>query len=260
MNQPTLSRLGAACGAVFAIVLIVATGDGNSVLRSAGGRRHRGPHPGPPVPRLSVHRAAHRRRSGRLAGPARRSPPGSPASRSSSAAVPRSWPCTGLISPPAPSSTPRSTRSPGRDRAEPVPARRVLRGRRHRRLPDPGAPALAGHRRRGHRRRARVNGGFLGTDSVPALLLFALWTLLTSVHLLRRTWRKPLPAAQAQAQAASRRRRLSTRGPGSTRGQPCCSFSRAAALSSARCDRPGGRLPRKVAPLHPPVGHGRLPG
>ena len=29
MNQPTLSRLGAACGAVFAIVLVVANGDGS---------------------------------------------------------------------------------------------------------------------------------------------------------------------------------------------------------------------------------------
>ena len=46
-----------------------------------------------------------------------------------------------------------------------------------------------------------VNGGFLGGNSVPALLLFLLWTLLTSVHLLRRTWRKPVPAAPAQAEA-----------------------------------------------------------
>jgi hypothetical protein len=44
-----------------------------------------------------------------------------------------------------------------------------------------------------------INGGFLGTDSVPALLLFALWTLLTSVHLLRRTWRKPAPVLQPEA-------------------------------------------------------------
>ena len=36
-----------------------------------------------------------------------------------------------------------------------------------------------------------VNGAFLGTDSVPALLLFALWILLVSVHLLRQTWRSP---------------------------------------------------------------------
>ena len=39
-----------------------------------------------------------------------------------------------------------------------------------------------------------VNGAFLGTSSVPALLLFLLWTLLASVHLLRRARRKPAPA------------------------------------------------------------------
>jgi hypothetical protein len=44
-----------------------------------------------------------------------------------------------------------------------------------------------------------INGGFLSTDSVPALLLFVLWTLLTSVHLLRRTWRKPAPAVRTEA-------------------------------------------------------------
>ena len=46
-----------------------------------------------------------------------------------------------------------------------------------------------------------VNGGFLGTDSVPALLLFALWILLASVHLLRRSWRTSAPAAAAEAVA-----------------------------------------------------------
>jgi hypothetical protein len=44
-----------------------------------------------------------------------------------------------------------------------------------------------------------INGGFLGADSVPALLLFVLWTLLTSVHLLRRTWRKAAPAVRTEA-------------------------------------------------------------
>jgi hypothetical protein len=44
-----------------------------------------------------------------------------------------------------------------------------------------------------------INGAFLGIDSVPALLLFLLWTLLTSVHLLRQTWRKPVRAPQAEA-------------------------------------------------------------
>jgi hypothetical protein len=41
----------------------------------------------------------------------------------------------------------------------------------------------------------------LGTGSVPALLLFLLWTLLASVHLLRQTWHKPVPVAHAQATA-----------------------------------------------------------
>lgn len=48
-----------------------------------------------------------------------------------------------------------------------------------------------------------INGAFLGTDSVPALLLFLLWTLLASVHLLRRTWRKPVRAPQAEAVASA---------------------------------------------------------
>jgi len=47
-----------------------------------------------------------------------------------------------------------------------------------------------------------VNGAFLGINSVPALLLFLLWTLVTSVHLLRRTWRRPVRAAQAEAVAS----------------------------------------------------------
>jgi hypothetical protein len=46
-----------------------------------------------------------------------------------------------------------------------------------------------------------INGAFLGSDFVPALLLFLLWTLLASVHLLRRTWRKPAPAPVAEAMA-----------------------------------------------------------
>ncbi len=36
-----------------------------------------------------------------------------------------------------------------------------------------------------------VNAGFLETSSVPAMLLFVLWTLLTSIHLFRITWRRP---------------------------------------------------------------------
>ena len=48
-----------------------------------------------------------------------------------------------------------------------------------------------------------VNGAFLATDFVPALLLFALWTLLASVHQLRRTRHSPLHVAQAQATAST---------------------------------------------------------
>jgi len=48
-----------------------------------------------------------------------------------------------------------------------------------------------------------VNGAFLTTGSVPALLLFLLWTLLASVHLLRRTWHNPAHLTQAQATAGT---------------------------------------------------------
>ena len=46
-----------------------------------------------------------------------------------------------------------------------------------------------------------ANGAFLTTSAVPALLLFALWILLASVHLLRRTWHNRAPVTQAQATA-----------------------------------------------------------
>ena len=44
-----------------------------------------------------------------------------------------------------------------------------------------------------------VNGGFLTTNAVPAMLVFILWTLLASVVLLRRAWRRPAPASTAEA-------------------------------------------------------------
>jgi hypothetical protein len=44
-----------------------------------------------------------------------------------------------------------------------------------------------------------VNGAFLGTSSVPALVLFLLWMLLASLYLLRRAWRQPARITQAQA-------------------------------------------------------------
>ena len=48
-----------------------------------------------------------------------------------------------------------------------------------------------------------VNGVFLTTDFVPAMLMFALWTALASVHLLRRTWHNPARVARAQASAST---------------------------------------------------------
>jgi len=58
-----------------------------------------------------------------------------------------------------------------------------------------------------------VNGGFLGTDFVPAMLLFALWTLLASVYLLRRTWRQSAyrSGAASPAASAAQARSVSTR-------------------------------------------------
>jgi hypothetical protein len=42
-----------------------------------------------------------------------------------------------------------------------------------------------------------VNGGFLFAGSIPAFLLFLLWTLLTGVVLLRRTWAASTAVAYA---------------------------------------------------------------
>ena len=44
-----------------------------------------------------------------------------------------------------------------------------------------------------------VNGCFLTTSSVPALLVFVLWMLLASLYLLRRAWRQPARVTQAPA-------------------------------------------------------------
>ena len=44
-----------------------------------------------------------------------------------------------------------------------------------------------------------VNGVFLATSSVPALLLLVLWMLLASLYLLRRAWRQPARSTQAPA-------------------------------------------------------------
>ena len=85
-----------------------------------------------------------------------------------------------------------------------------------------------------------VNGVFLGTDAVPALLLFVLWTLLASVHLLRRTWRKPV----ARPPGRSGGTRLSVRqtaGPRTGVGLP---RGPAAAARLARQPQPEGTVRR----------------
>jgi hypothetical protein len=48
-----------------------------------------------------------------------------------------------------------------------------------------------------------INGCFLNADTVPALLLFALWTLLTSIALLRTTRQAPANATPADAPATA---------------------------------------------------------
>ena len=97
----------------------------NGARRAAFASRRRSPGRWPRSPRARYVRPA--------AGPA---PPGPP---------PR----------PGPPSSTRCAPPRRAARARSGPARRVLRGCRHRRLPDPGAAALTGGRRRGHRRRAR---------------------------------------------------------------------------------------------------------
>jgi hypothetical protein len=48
-----------------------------------------------------------------------------------------------------------------------------------------------------------VNGCFLEASFLPALLLFIAWTLAASLHLVRRTRRQPAPIGQAPAAAAA---------------------------------------------------------
>jgi CheY-like chemotaxis protein len=55
---------------------------------------------------------------------------------------------------------------------------------------------------RDHRGRARGRRLFLGTSAVPGLLLVALWTLVTSLVLLRNTRRVPATATQADWRGA----------------------------------------------------------
>ena len=202
MNQPTLSRLGAACGAVFAIVLTVAAGNGNesfsgpravagiaaitlavpfiaylcSVLREAGGADGWLVSTafgagitgivlklGSGAPELAMHKAHL------IAG-----------TQLNTAINAIGDGATVLCLYPLAVFCAATAIVAFRTRALPrwLAAGAAIT-----------AAALA------------VNGAVLGTDSVPALLLFLLWTLLASVHLLRRTWRQPAPAPAVEAVA-----------------------------------------------------------
>lgn len=48
-----------------------------------------------------------------------------------------------------------------------------------------------------------VMGSFIGRNAGPALILFVLWTLVASVVLFRRTWREPTQVARPYSPAAS---------------------------------------------------------
>jgi hypothetical protein len=48
-----------------------------------------------------------------------------------------------------------------------------------------------------------VNGGFLEASFLPALLLFIAWTLAASLCLVRRAWQQPEPIVEPRAAAAA---------------------------------------------------------
>jgi hypothetical protein len=48
-----------------------------------------------------------------------------------------------------------------------------------------------------------INGAFLETSFLPALLLFIVWTLAASLHLVRRTSQQPAPLGEPQAATGS---------------------------------------------------------
>jgi len=214
MNQPTLARLGAACGAVFAIVLTVANGDGSQ------------PFSGPRaiagtaaltlvVPFIayvcSVLRAAEGP-DGWLAGAALAAGitgvtlklgSGAPELAAHRAHLAAGTPLHAAVSALADGATVLSL--------YPLAvfcAAVAIVAFRTRALPRwlaAGAAVTAVA--------LAVNGGFPGTASVPALLLFALWTLLASVYLLRQTWRQSAyrPGVASAAASAAHARSVSTR-------------------------------------------------
>jgi hypothetical protein len=202
MNQPTLSRLGAACGAVFAIVLTVAAGNGNesfsgpravagvaaitlalpfiaylcSVLREADGADGW---------LVSTAFAAG------IAGIVLKLGSGAPELAMHQAHLVAGTQLNSAISAIGDGATVLCLYPLAVFCA--ATAVVAFRARALPRWLAAGAAVTAAA--------LAVNGAFLGTGSVPALLLFLLWILAASVHLLRRTWRKPAPAAAAQAMA-----------------------------------------------------------
>jgi hypothetical protein len=202
MNQPTLPRLGAACGAVFAIVLTIANGDGNQPF--SGPRAIAGIAALtlvlPFIAYLSSLLREAEGASGWLAitalaagitGIVLKLGSGVPELALHSAHVTAGTQLHTAISAMADGATVLSL--------YPLAvfcAATAIVAFRTRALPRwlaAGAAVTAAA--------LAVNGGFLGTNSVPALLLFALWTLLASVHLLRRTRRQPARVIQAEAAA-----------------------------------------------------------
>jgi len=202
MNQPTLSRLGAACGAVFAIVLTVAAGNGNESFS--------GPRAVAGVAAITlalpfiaylcgVLREAERADgwlvstalAAGITGIVLKLGSGAPELAMHQAHLVAGTQLDTAISAIADGATVLSL--------YPLAvfcAATAIVAFRTRALPRwlaAGAAVTAAA--------LAVNGAFLGTGSVPALLLFLVWTLLASVHLLRRTWRQPASAAAAEAVA-----------------------------------------------------------
>jgi hypothetical protein len=203
MNQPTLPRLGAACGAVFAIVLTVANGNGTQTF--SGPRAIAG------IAALTLalpfiaYLCSVLRQADRADGP-----DGWLASTALAAGVAGIVLKLGSGAPELAMHTAHLTAGTQLNTAidaiadgatvlslYPLAvfcAATAIVAFRTRALPrwlSAGAAVTAAA--------LAINGGFLGTDSVPALLLFVLWTLLTSVHLLRRTWREPASVVRTEA-------------------------------------------------------------